>query len=115
MMPTNRDQAEAASTAPAPVWTELKSSQLASALAEHEKFVRGLPGGRRARLANHNFEGGDFSRRNLTEIDLVGTKLAGCMYRQTKLIRANMFAADVRRAQFDGADLTRADLRGVCF
>src|SRR5262245_9983432 len=96
-------------------WKQLNPAELAAALVSHEKFVKGIPGGRRALLAHHSFEGADFSNRVLTEIDLVGAKLAGCQFRKTKMARANLFAADLRRANLDGADLTRSDLRGAAF
>jgi uncharacterized protein YjbI with pentapeptide repeats len=110
-----KNKSAAAQGGPELTWKTLTPAELASALASHERFVKGIPGGRRALLAHHSFEGMDFTGRTLTEIDLVGAKLAACLFRKTNMARANLFAADLRRANLDGADLTRSDLRGAAF
>ena len=61
-------------------WKTLGPRELVTILTTHEKFVTGIPGGRRALLAHHQLENADFSGRNLTEIDLVGAKLAGTRF-----------------------------------
>src|ERR687888_590655 len=82
-------------SAPQLTWKRLNPKELAAILQAHERFVTGVPGGRRALLAHHEIENEDFTNRNLTEIDFVGAKLSSSRFSKSIMARANLYAADL--------------------
>lgn len=91
------------------------SRAVATAIKQHDRYVKRLPGGRRAQLANMRLDGINLSGRRLDEADFTGASLVDAKLDRAVLCFATFFGADLTRARLDGADLTRADLRGTCF
>ncbi|EDP66132.1 pentapeptide repeat family protein [alpha proteobacterium BAL199] len=91
------------------------SKAVATAIKLHDRYVKRLPGGRRAQLANLRLDGINLGGRRLDEIDFTGSSLVDARLEKSVLCFANFFGADLTRARLNGADLTRADLRGACF
>lgn len=99
---------------PDPSREQLSERELDEALALHETFIAGRPGGRRAVLQFHDLSSAELSGRNLREIELSGAGLGLAVLRNANLSAATLYAADLRAANLTGADLSHADLRGAC-
>ena len=93
--------------------TPLDQATLDLAMASHDKFLRGVPGGRRLILNGRDASNLRFRNSNLTTAEMVGTKLHYAQMSGTILARANLFGADLFGADLRKADLNRADMRGV--
>jgi len=89
-------------------------SELANAIALHERFRTGKPGGVRAQLAFADLSGMAMAGANLAEADCTGASFRGAMLSDCVFDRAALFACDFREADLEGASLVRADLRGAC-
>ena len=89
------------------------SRAVATAIKLHDRYVKRLPGGRRAQFANLRLDGINLSGRRLDEGDFTGSSLIDARLDRAVLCFATLFGADLTRARLDGADLTRADLRGA--
>ena len=79
----------------------------------HERFVDGLPGGRRLNIALKLAEDLNFSKYRLMEAELRGTRLARGRFQYANLTKANLFGADLRQSDLRRCDLTKADMRGA--
>src|ERR1043165_4012173 len=82
-------------------------------LRQHDDFLAGRVGGRRAVLSYTDMSGLTLAGRSLDGADitasfLIDADLAGC-----NLSHANLFGCDLARANLRGARLVRADLRGA--
>ncbi len=93
----------------------LSASALERLVSYHNRYQKGMKGGRRVVLRACNLSGLDLSGINLSDADLPACDLSKANLRGTILMRANLFGA-----RFDGADLSyanfeRADLRGAKF
>ena len=95
-------------------WTKISQPELEEILAEHERHLDGILGGKRALLKFMDMSYLDFAGRNLTQADATGSRIGHASFDDAILRAANLYAADLRFVSFVGADLTRADLRGSC-
>ena len=86
---------------------------LAVILNQHEAFLAGHHGGRRAMLKFRDLSDLNLSGRHLCDADLTGANLTRCILRQTDLSGATLFGAEMTHADMRRARLVRADLRGV--
>ena len=86
---------------------------LEEAMDSHEKFLRGIPGGKRLSVSFKDARHLDFSGRNLATADMVAAELSHAVFEGACLARSNLFGANLESAQMRECDLTRADLRGV--
>lgn len=106
----------------------MNSRQFVEALKAHDRYVKRLPGGRRAnftlqtlgglRLPGVNLQSAILSGTDLSESDLKGadlslTDLYGSDFSRANLSNANLKRADIRGAIFQGAQMTGADMTGA--
>ena len=109
----------------------MDTAELNDVIALHDKWLKGLPEGKQAKLADADLRGitldnvslqqadlrkADLSDAQLYSVDLTRANLreanlshatAGC----TDLTQASMQRANLRKAVFDGSNLTHANLR----
>ncbi|HEY2658286.1 MAG TPA: pentapeptide repeat-containing protein [Caulobacteraceae bacterium] len=88
-------------------------AELIQALAAHERFTRGEPGGQRAVWRFVQAPGYDFSARLMAGADLTGANLKAARLVRANLERACLQLADLREADASEANFKRADIRGV--
>ncbi len=81
--------------------------------AEHERFVRGVMGGNRARLQYERIDGLVLRRRTLDGIEFTGCELPHAQLLFSSLRAASFYCSNIRGADLRACDLTRADMRGV--
>ncbi len=79
--------------------------ELSTAIQLHDRYMKRLPGGRRATLKELQLDGMQFARCDLSEADFTGSTL----------VDARMEGCILKFACFFGVDLTRSDLRGASF
>ncbi len=84
-----------------------------SRFADHERFVRGVMGGARARLQFERIDGLVLRRRTLDGIDFTGCELPHAQFLLSSLRGASFYCSNIRGADLRACDLTRADMRGV--
>lgn len=82
-------------------------------LDAHERFSRGVVGGRRAKTPFLQAPGLDFSRRLLCDAEFRGANLQRARLISADLQRASLYCADLRGADARNANLSRADIRGA--
>jgi uncharacterized protein YjbI with pentapeptide repeats len=86
---------------------------LEEAMDVHEKYLQGIPGGQRLFVSFKDGRHLDFSGRNLASADMVAAELSHALFEGTCLARTNLFGANLESAKMRECDLTRADLRGA--
>jgi hypothetical protein len=96
------------------LWTKITQPRLEEILEEHDKYLDGLLGSKRASLKFLDMSYLEFSGRNLTQADCTGARCEHATMEEAILRATNFYAADLRFVSFIGADLSRADLRGAC-
>jgi len=94
------------------MWTKVSQPQLEEHLDQHDRYVKGILGAKRASLKFLDMSYLDFSGRNLTQADCTGARCEHATMEDANLMASNFYAADMRFVSLIGADLTRADLRG---
>jgi uncharacterized protein YjbI with pentapeptide repeats len=82
-------------------------------LAAHERFVRGVMGGRRASFRYERIEGLILRRRALDGVEFVGCDLPHAQFLLSSLRSASFYCSNLRGADLRATDLTRADMRGA--
>lgn len=87
--------------------------QFVDAVASHERFASGRPGGLRLILRFGNLRGVMLQQRDLRGVDLTGCNLERGRLAAARLDEATLYCCDLRRADLRAANLTNADLRGV--
>jgi uncharacterized protein YjbI with pentapeptide repeats len=85
----------------------------AAAIAAHEHYVFGRPGGKRANLKFLRAPGINLSYRRLEDIELSGAELERANLAGANLTRASLSCANITGADLTGTILRRADLRGA--
>lgn len=78
----------------------------------HERFVTGLPGGRRLVLRFFRLAGAMLQKRRLAGADLTGSNLSDAKMAASDLSSALLYCCDLRGVDLRAANLTNADLRG---
>ncbi len=86
---------------------------LEEAMDFHENYLQGIHGGQRLSVSFKDGRHLDFSGRNLASADMVAAELSHAVFEGTCLARSNLFCANLESAQMRECDLTRADLRGI--
>lgn len=87
--------------------------QFFDAVASHERFASGRPGGLRLILRFGNLGGVMLQQRDLRGADLTGCNLEGGRLAAARLDEATLYCCDLTRADLRAANLANADLRGV--
>lgn len=82
-------------------------------LVAHQRWLRGIDGGKKARLHFVDLSDWTFENINLSRADLTGACLARANLRNANLEHATLFMADLDRSDLTGANLMGADLRGA--
>lgn len=78
----------------------------------HERFVTGLPGGRRLVLRFFRLAGAMLQKRRLAGVDFTGSNLSDAKMAASDLSSALLYCCDLRGVDLRAANLTNADLRG---
>ncbi len=100
-----------ASTANPPrLWDQ---AAIETAVAQHERFLKGARGGRRAFLQYADAPGVDCRRRLLNDADLTGANLEGAVLAGSHFERAALYCANLEGCDLRAANLRRADMRGA--
>ena len=84
-------------------------------LRRHDRFTRGLTGGKRARLVNQDLSGLRLPDLNLREGALTGVDFSGCMLEGADLSNADLFGAVFDDSDSSGVKFAGADLKGARF
>ena len=87
--------------------------QFFDAVASHERFASGRPGGLRLILRFGSLRGVMLQQRDLRGADLTGCNLESGRLAAARLDEATLYCCDLRQADLRAANLTNADLRGV--
>ncbi len=86
---------------------------LEEAMDFHDNYLQGIHGGQRLSVSFKDERHLDFSGRNLASADMVAAKLSHALFEGICLARSNLFGANLASANMRECDLTRADLRGA--
>src|SRR5580698_2294978 len=86
---------------------------LAELFKSHEKYLKGMSGGKRLDLSLKTGHELDFSRKILPGAEFVGSFLNHGNFAHAHLQQANFFGATLNNTNFFEADLTQADMRGA--
>jgi uncharacterized protein YjbI with pentapeptide repeats len=86
---------------------------LASALQNHQRFVRRQPGGMRAMLRFAQLPGENLTARLLDDADFTGADLGRAVLRQASAARASFYGANLSLADLTLVRAAGADLRGA--
>ena len=86
---------------------------VAMALAQHQKYARGLPAGRRGNLAYVDFGGVALVGLRLQSLVAPGANFSGCNLSGTDLQFADLFGANLEAANCSSTNFQRSDLRGA--
>ncbi len=71
---------------------------LEEAMDFHEKYLQGIHGGQRLSVSFKDARHLDFSGRNLASADMVAAELSHAVFEGTCLARANLFGANLESA-----------------
>src|SRR5271154_2401796 len=88
-------------------------NELAELFKLHEKYLRGVSGGKRLDLSLKTGHELDFSRKILPGAEFVGAFLNHGNFSWAHLEQANFFGATLNNVNFVEANLTEADMRGA--
>ncbi len=106
----NRMPNRASTAASRSRWDQLAIDR---SVALHERFLRGMQGGRRAFLQYIDAPGTDCRRRLLNDADFTGADLSRSMLTGSHFERAALYCANLEDCDLRAANLRRADLRGA--
>jgi len=87
--------------------------QIATILADHEKWLRGQTDGVRANLYGANLKGANLKGANLKGADLTSADLTSANLTSANLYGANLKGADLYSANLTSANLKGANLKGA--
>ena len=88
-------------------------NELAELFKQHEKYLKGVSGGKRLDLTLQTGHELDFSRKILPGAEFVGAFLNHSNFSHAHLEQANFFGATLNNVNFLEADLTQSDMRGA--
>jgi uncharacterized protein YjbI with pentapeptide repeats len=88
-------------------------NELAEYFAQHDRYLRGVSGGKRLDLSMQTGHELDFSKKNLTGAEFVGSFLNYANFSYSNLQQANFFGATMNNGNYIEADLSQADMRGA--
>ena len=88
-------------------------SELVNSISQHEKYVRGVHGGKRLDLSLQTGHELDFMKKNLAAAEFVGAFFNRANFSFCKLQQANFFGATLNNSSFIEADISQADMRGA--
>jgi len=88
-------------------------SEIAELSLQHERFLRGISGGRRFDISMHTGHELDLSKRDLSAAEFVGAFLTHADFSRSKIVQGNFFGATLNNSTFFEADLSQADMRGA--
>src|SRR5580704_17838376 len=88
-------------------------NELAELFKQHEKYLRGVSGGKRLDMSLKTGHELDFSRKILPGAEFVGAFLNHSNFAYAHLEQANFFGATLNNVNFLEANLTEADMRGA--
>ncbi len=80
---------------------------------DHFRHVKGLKGGARLFLNFCNCSSLNFSRKELSWSEMVGSRINEYDFTEARLVGANLFGSNLSNSNMRKVDFTRADLRGV--
>lgn len=92
---------------------KITKDELDTILAEHNKWLAYLDGGKRAVLRSADLQEVNLRRANLRGAELAWSDLSNSSLQDADFYKATLFMAKLRDANLTGADLKGADLRGA--
>ncbi len=90
-----------------------QKGEILEKLVAHQRWLRGIEGGKQAKLHFADLSDWTFENINLAKADLTGVCLARANLRNANLQHAILFMADLDHSDLSGANLLGADLRGA--
>jgi uncharacterized protein YjbI with pentapeptide repeats len=85
------------------------------AMVLHDRFLKGVTGGRRADLRNIDLTGKKLNKIDLRDAMAAGTKFTDCSLLRANFSKGDFFGAHFERADMRWSNLTEADVRGAFF
>ena len=82
-------------------------------VVDHARHIKGQTDGYRLFLNFKNCSGLDFSRKDLSWSEMVGSRLTDCDFAYASLEGANLFGSNLTNSVMRRVNFTKADLRGA--
>ena len=95
-------------------FTRLTQAELDQICLKHERLMKGIPGGMRAKLAWCDMSGLSLKGRILKDADFTAAIMVDCDLTGAVLDGSNLYCVDIQLSCLKGASLRRVDLRGAC-
>ncbi|WKL59063.1 pentapeptide repeat-containing protein [Asticcacaulis sp. ZE23SCel15] len=95
-------------------FTRMTQAELDQVCLKHERLMKGIPGGMRAKLAWCDLSGLSMKGRILKDADFTGAIMVDCDLTGAVLDGSNLYCVDIQLSCLKGASLRRVDLRGAC-